>query len=112
MINEPNICAEAISLAAPQPPRAVSDFNLYTSSKAEWDVATAPDELARLEREIAETQSRERIISYSSNRYAESQIWWNITIPNGYTHKAIRYLDLRGLLERHPTNSNLMRLKG
>ena len=64
------------------------------------------DELARLEREIAEGYAIAGIKEYSFNGWYQlkptDSEWWN---------KKIEYLELRGLLERHPTDPNLVRLR-
>ena len=64
------------------------------------------DELARLEREIAEGYAIAGIKEYSFNGWYQlkptDSEWWN---------KKIEYLELRGLLERHPTDPKLVRLR-
>jgi len=71
-----------------------------------WRANTAPDELARLERELATGYATNDIREYSSGGWyainPHDSPWWN---------KRIRYLELRGLLEHHPTDTNLVRMK-
>lgn len=72
-------------------------------------VAAAPpdDELARLEREIAKDAAYAALLSPPS--------WYDLRRAErfGFVAKlrAARYLELRGLLERHPLNPNLVRSK-
>jgi len=69
------------------------------------------DELARLEREIAEAEARFRVMYHCSMK----REW--LTVPEYQRYlkaadelgKSLRYLQLRGLLERHPERPELVR---
>lgn len=74
------------------------------------DPATDNDELARLEREIA----IDAAIEYLHYLPRGDGRWLRIAeVKTGsLLAKALRYLELRGLLEHHPTDPNLVRVKG
>lgn len=66
-----------------------------------------PDELARLEREIAE-RSTKTWINMVSNYEGYFNTLQELT---KIETSRLRYLELRGLLEEHPTEPNLVRIK-
>ena len=74
-----------------------------------------PDEVRRLEREIAENWAGMYINGAHECYYADG--WLDIDrychkgVARDFMRKAARYLELRGLLERHPDNPNLVRIK-
>lgn len=75
--------------------------------RLESAIAAAPaedDELRRLEREIAFRWARK---CWADREHQCSPEGWR----NGTPLNEIRYLELRGLLERHPDNPNLVRVK-
>ena len=83
--------------------------------KAMLEAAPAPDdELARLERKVATDCS---IVLLKSNSVKDDEGWYHLDGPVGTSHPhmndepEIRYLKLRGLLERHPDDPNLDRLR-
>jgi len=66
-----------------------------------------------LEREIAYQAARSDIGCYCKG-HRESLIWYDIESPEADEGKemvdtAVQYLEIRGLLMRHPTNSDLAR---
>lgn len=69
------------------------------------------DELARLEREIAEAEARFRVMYHC----AETPEWMILPEYQRYLvagdelGKSVRYLELRGLIERHPERPELVR---
>lgn len=77
-------------------------------------LAAAPqdDELVRLEREIAESSARTEFAQEAAFHYrVYSKGGWvdcQICDPDA---NWLHYLDLRGLLERHPNIPNLVKLK-
>lgn len=107
-VQKSDVVNEDFHTAAPRPDEAkeVTGPNMYTASYDEWAAATAQrpdDELARLEREIAEKRARALATCpvYRSNLPLFARHF-----PDEY-----RYLELRGLLERHPTEPGLVRVK-
>lgn len=79
-------------------------------------LAAAPrpdDELARLERYLADRHAGEWFRIYFTPTSPE-RIWWVDNNPlQQFKEKTsvIRYIELRGLLERHPTEPGLVRIK-
>lgn len=84
--------------------------------KAEAAKAPAPA-LAELEREIAYEAARSDIESWCSAQQhsgLNGGVWYdvaNFAYPEqrDWIEKAVRYLDLRGLLKRHPLHRELVR---
>jgi len=65
------------------------------------------DELARLEREIAEETA---ISDIECHCLTDDDGWWDTAEEEGdLLKKSVRYLELRGLLERHPERPELVR---
>jgi hypothetical protein len=75
------------------------------------------DELARLEREIAEADARDALWWQKKRRppicegeWVDISSSW-VDISSSKDDIRVRYLELRGLLERHPTDADLVRVK-
>lgn len=86
---------------------------------AKWNDApraTAPQpdaELRELEREIATDSAKRDVVSYC---HSETGEWWDTgskmsEIEIAWVDMSSRYLELRGLLERHPERPELVRVK-
>jgi hypothetical protein len=66
------------------------------------------DELARLERMLAQRHAIRQVNSRMM-QFKMDAGWTTRTLP--YMGDYVRYLELRGLLEHHPTDANLVRVK-
>lgn len=67
------------------------------------------DELARLEREVAEMGAQEMIEWYCRQEGRWQDTTAVLDADEAEVAKSVRYLDLRGLLERHPERPELVR---
>lgn len=93
-----------------QPPGTVSDFNLYTAKESEFPPPPG-DELARLEREMAEGACNDYYDSIPTIDL-DGDLWADQKqVKLVGQQNCLRYFELRGLLKQHPENPSLVRMK-